>query len=110
MRKIRTPLVLSAALLASSTTMSAFAQDAAVQAQAQAQPQDKAAPPQDEGHKNWWADLDADGDGRLSTNEAAAMENVAKIFPAADADHDGQLTVEEYKAWLASNGGEAGKQ
>lgn len=108
MRKIRTPLVLSAALLASIATTSAFAQDAA--AQAQAQPQDKAAPRQDEGHKNWWAELDADGDGRLSANEAAAMENVAKIFPAADADHDGQLTVEEYKAWLASNGGEAGKQ
>ncbi len=108
MRKIRIPLVLSAALLASIATTFAFAQDAA--AQAQPQPPDKAAASQDDGHKNWWAELDVDGDGRLSANEAAAMENVAKIFPAADADHDGQLTVEEYKAWLASSGGEAGKQ
>lgn len=107
MRKIRIPLVLSAALLASIATASAFAQGAA---QAQAQTQDTAAASQDGGHKNWWAELDADGDGRLSANEAAAMDNVAKMFPAADADHDGQLTVEEYTAWLASNGGEAGKQ
>ncbi|MBN8717125.1 MAG: EF-hand domain-containing protein [Stenotrophomonas sp.] len=107
MCKIRTPLILSAALLATIVTTSAFAQDAA---QAQSQPQDKAAASKDDGHKNWWAELDVDGDGRLSANETAAMENVAKIFPAADADHDGQLTVEEYKAWLASNGGEAGKQ
>lgn len=109
MRKIQLPRVLFIALLASAGVAPAFARDAAPQdAAAQAQPQ--AAASQDEAHKNWWAELDVDGDGRLSANEAAAMQNVAKIFPAADADHDGQLTVEEYKAWLAANAGEAGKQ
>ena len=32
------------------------------------------------------------------------MESLAKVFPAADADANGELSQDEYKAWLAANG------
>ena len=50
-----------------------------------------------------WSDLDGDGNGHLSVTEAASMPSLAKVFTEADADADGQLTQDEYKAWLASN-------
>jgi hypothetical protein len=32
------------------------------------------------------------------------MQSLAKVFAKADADADGELTQDEYKAWLAANG------
>ncbi len=32
------------------------------------------------------------------------MQSLAKVFAKADADADGELTRDEYKAWLAANG------
>ena len=32
------------------------------------------------------------------------MDSLAKIFPQADADGNGELAPDEYKAWLSTNG------
>lgn len=110
MKKIRTPLILSAALVAAFATSGAFAQDAAKQQQQSMPPQDstQSQPPADKamGEKpKTWSDLDTDGNGSLSVSEAAAMDSMAQLFAKADADGNGELTGEEYKAWLAANGG-----
>ena len=36
--------------------------------------------------------LDANGNGTLDAGEAARMESLAKVFPAADADANGELS------------------
>lgn len=51
-----------------------------------------------------WSALDANGNGTLDAGEAARMESLAKVFPSADADANGELSQDEYKAWLAANG------
>lgn len=48
-----------------------------------------------------WADVDADGDGRLSRDEAANVPALAQVFDEADADNDGFLTQEEYRAYAS---------
>src|SRR5690606_13771368 len=110
MSKNRTPLILSAVLVAAFATSGAFAQDAATQQKTQStppqdstqsQPADKAM-----GEKpKTWSDLDTDGNGSLSVAEAGALDSMAQLFAKADADGNGELTGEEYKAWLAANGG-----
>ena len=50
-----------------------------------------------------WSELDVNSNGSLSSSEAAPMESLAKVFAKADADGNGELTQDEYKAWLASN-------
>ena len=57
-----------------------------------------------------WSDLDTDKNGSLSVTEAASVQSLAKAFTEADANADGQLTQDEYKAYLAANGnGKAAK-
>jgi len=51
-----------------------------------------------------WSDLDADKDGKLTRTEAAPIDSLSQSFDAADADQDGALTTDEYKAYLAANG------
>ena len=51
-----------------------------------------------------WSDLDTDKNGTLSVTEAASVQSLAKAFTEADANADGQLTQDEYKAYLAANG------
>ena len=36
-------------------------------------------------------------------NTAASMRQLAKVFAEADADANGELTQDEYKAWLATS-------
>ncbi len=59
-----------------------------------------------------FADLDTDGDGALSTEEAAAVEGLD--FETADADGDGALNEEEFKAakeeMKGTMGGETGME
>lgn len=50
-----------------------------------------------------WSDLDGDGNGTLNAAEAKAMPSLDKIFAEADANADGELSQDEYKAWAASN-------
>ena len=50
-----------------------------------------------------WADLDTDGDGKLSKEEVASVDALVQAFDTADADSDGLLTPEEYTAFVASS-------
>jgi len=45
---------------------------------------------------------DADGDGQLSRAEAElALPRVASKFERMDADRDGRLSIDEFRAWIA---------
>ena len=37
------------------------------------------------------------------------MDGLSQVFAKADADANGELTQDEYKAWLAANGKTKGK-
>ncbi|TWI01880.1 EF hand domain-containing protein [Luteimonas cucumeris] len=52
-----------------------------------------------------WADVDSDKDGKISKAESAAEPAVGQIFDQADADKDGNLTTDEYKAFVAKANG-----
>ena len=54
--------------------------------------------------KKSWSQLDADQNGNLSKTEAESVNSLSKVFVEADADADGQLTPDEYKAYLAASG------
>lgn len=51
-----------------------------------------------------WSQLDSDKDGKLSKSEAAPVKGLSKVFDQADANKDGALTADEYKAYLAAHG------
>ena len=51
-----------------------------------------------------WSELDADKNGNLSKTEAGSVQSLSKVFVEADADADGQLTPDEYKAYVAAHG------
>jgi hypothetical protein len=57
-----------------------------------------------EPEKKNWSDLDTDKNGTLSASEAASVSNLSSVFAKADANADGELTQDEYKAYLAANG------
>lgn len=65
---------------------------------ASAQPSQPAQPA-----KKTWAELDADRNGHLSREESAAVPALEAVFERADANADGALTGEEYKAYLAAH-------
>ena len=106
MKIARKPLVALVALGAALAMPMAFAQsepteatDAATQATtdpAQAAP---AAPEQSK--QLTWADVDADGNGSISKTESSQLASLAQVFDQADADADGELTPDEYKAFGA---------
>lgn len=56
--------------------------------------------------KKSWADVDADKDGKLTQAEAAAVPALSQVFGQADANADGTLTAEEYKAFLEKSQGQ----
>lgn len=77
--------------------------DAKAQVQA-ATPATPAAPvAKASGEKKNWTELDGNGNGTLSSAEAQEMPSLAKIFVEADVNADGELSQDEYKAWVASN-------
>lgn len=62
-----------------------------------------------------WADVDTDGNGTISKQEATANAGLTQIFDQADADTNGELTPDEYKSFISKNyggaaGGAAGQQ
>jgi len=104
---LRAPLLLA---LASAFAAPAFAQEAntaqdkqddAMASQDQATPAATPAPKK----ALRWSDLDANKDGKLSKSEAEAVPSLGEVFDKADANADGALTGDEYKAYLAANGG-----
>lgn len=62
------------------------------------------AQPSTSAKKVTWSQLDGDHDGKLTRTEAAAIDSLTEVFDQADADKDGALTADEYKAWLAARG------
>ncbi|WAC62928.1 EF-hand domain-containing protein [Pseudoxanthomonas sp. SL93] len=121
----RKPLIALVALSAALAMPLAFAQekteDAATQAQTeQTQSTDQSAtgsatqsPTQSTQaagqSKQGWADVDTDGDGSISKQEAAANAGLSQVFDQADADTDGKLTADEYKAFVSKNYGDPQK-
>ncbi len=87
----RTALFAAIAALSLAAPM-AFAQDAAT-------PADPAPAAQEQ--KMGWADVDTNQDGNVSKDESAAVPSLAQVFDQADADADGQLTPQEYQAFVA---------
>ncbi len=118
MKHSRTPLLGLIALGASMALAPAFAQDAASQdtmgqdAATQSTYQDAAdvatqapppgALPAGESQQVTWADIDVDQSGTISREESARLPSLAQVFDEADADGDGQLTPDEYKAFAAA--------
>ena len=45
--------------------------------------------------------LDVDGNGTLSRQEASNVQSLAQVFDEADTDKNGELTPDEYKAFVA---------
>jgi len=100
----------NAASTATQDATSAATQDAtaATQSTTQSATQDATAQMKGEPQKKNWSDLDIDKNGSLSATEAASVQNLSSVFAKADANADGELTQDEYKAYLAANGkGEA---
>ena len=59
--------------------------------------------PEGHGHRGAMAErlkqADTNGDGMLSRDEAAALPMISKHFDEIDANHDGQITMEELRAF-----------
>ena len=85
------------------------AQEAATEAAESAQDAQQAAQQatgaQPETRQLGWNDVDTDGNGTISQAESAALPALASVFAEADADGDGELTPEEYRAHAAKAGG-----
>ena len=106
MKHARKPLMGLIALGAALAMPVAFAQDANATAQdPTTTTQDPTAAPaptaQPESQPLTWADLDVDGNGTLSKQEAGNVQSLAQVFDEADTDKNGQLTPDEYKAFVA---------
>jgi Ca2+-binding EF-hand superfamily protein len=56
------------------------------------------AAPEGHGHDRFKA-ADTNGDGKISREEAKALPRLAKHFDEIDADHDGQITPDEMRAY-----------
>jgi Tfp pilus assembly protein PilV len=49
-----------------------------------------------------WASVDTDGNGTISKSEAQVNAGLAQVFDQADTNKDGELTPDEYKAYVAA--------
>lgn len=96
MKNARTPLAALAGFAAALALPLAFAQS-------ETQPAPPAAP---ETQQMTWADIDTDGNGTVSKLESAQVASLAQVFDQADANADGELSQEEYNAYVARAGEE----
>ena len=103
----RKPLIALAALSAALAMPLALAQEKTEDAAAQAQTQQSEPTAQSATQgKQGWADVDTDGDGAISKQEATANAGLSQVFDQADANADGSLSADEYKAFVSKNYGE----
>lgn len=80
------------------------AQDATTQTQNEAATTNEAtAATSGEPQKKNWSDLDVNKNGTLSASEAASVQSLASAFSTADSNADGELTQDEYKAYLETS-------
>ncbi|AKC87127.1 calcium-binding protein [Pseudoxanthomonas suwonensis] len=54
-----------------------------------------------------WADLDVDGNGSLSRQEAQVHAGLSNVFAEADVDANGELTADEYRGFIQKQQDEA---
>lgn len=54
-----------------------------------------------------WASVDTDGNGTISKAEAQVNAGLAQVFEQADTNKDGELSPDEYKAYVAAQQGKA---
>ncbi|MCF7751955.1 EF-hand domain-containing protein [Bacillus subtilis subsp. subtilis] len=54
-----------------------------------------------------WASVDTDGNGTISKTEAQVNAGLAQVFEQADTNKDGELSPDEYKAYVAAQQGKA---
>ncbi|MBH1865520.1 EF-hand domain-containing protein [Stenotrophomonas maltophilia] len=55
-----------------------------------------------------WASIDTDGNGTISKSEAQVNAGLAQVFDQADTNKDGELSADEYKAYVAAQQAGAG--
>lgn len=55
-----------------------------------------------------WASIDTDGNGTISKSESQVNAGLAQVFDQADSNQDGELTPDEYKAFVQAQQGAAG--
>jgi len=113
MKNVRKPMIATIALGVAMAMPMAFAQDATTQQAPPTATQDyaqdaTAEAPQAQQGQVTWADLDTDGDGRLSRTEAGALEGLGQVFDEVDADGDGFITPEEYRDFVNRQAAGAG--
>lgn len=102
------------AMAQSAKQQAAHAQNEAAQAQQAAAQADQAtdaaaaASAQANGGGQTWASIDTDGNGTISKSEAQVNAGLAQVFDQADANKDGQLSADEYKAYVAAQQAGAG--
>ncbi|NYZ62146.1 EF-hand domain-containing protein [Luteimonas deserti] len=120
MKNVRKPMIATLALGLAMAMPMAFAQDAMSGQTAPPTTQDPTATTQDyaqdatadapqaQSGQVTWADLDTDGDGRLSQSEAASLEGLAQVFSEVDADGDGFVTPDEYRDYVNRQAAGAG--
>ncbi|KLD70582.1 hypothetical protein [Xanthomonas pisi] len=112
----RTSLLAATAALAAALALPAMAQSTSQDAAAQSGSSATGAQSGSSGSSGGgqtWASVDTDSDGAISKPEAQVNAGLAQIFDQADGDHDGKLTPDEYKAFVAtqqSGGGASGSQ
>lgn len=105
MKNARKPLFGLIALGAALAMPMAFAQDPTT-AEPTAQDPTQSPAPAAAQQPLTWADLDVDGNGTLSKTEAGNLQSLAQVFDEADTDRDGELTPDEYKAFVAKANGQ----
>ncbi|HEL4453853.1 TPA: EF-hand domain-containing protein [Stenotrophomonas maltophilia] len=67
-----------------------------------------AASAQANGGGQTWASIDTDGNGTISKTEAQVNAGLAQVFAQADTNKDGELSADEYKAYVAAQQAGAG--
>lgn len=100
----RKSLIGTFALTALLSAPLAFAQQAPQQGDAAAEQAAPAAQQAGTGaapQKKSWSDVDTDKNGALSKSEASSVPALGQVFDQADANADGALTADEYKAYVA---------
>ena len=55
-----------------------------------------------------WASIDTDGNGTISKAEEQVNAGLAQVFDQADTNKDGELSADEYKAYVAAQQAGAG--
>jgi type II secretory pathway pseudopilin PulG len=102
MKNLRNRNSLLALIVSASAALSfpAFAQSAGQDATTDAGAAAAQAQAQSNGGGQTWASVDTDGNGSISRSEAQVNPGLAQVFDQADADSDGQLTPDEYKAFV----------